>query len=264
MWCPSCRDEFRAGYTRCPDCDTDLVATRPPAPVRVRETSHRPLPPPDDVLVEFDLADWPEEERVGLELRLRMAEIPFDWDGGLLVVNEAFRDDVAELIDFVDDVEHDPVAAADADAASRAAVDPLASPGRRFVGLLVDGLVLWLVFVPVRLAQPPRVTSIVVSAVVGCAYEVGLVARFGRTIGALLAGVRIRRTDGREPPGLRVAAIRWLVPSLGVLLWPLGAIGGVLNFAWTLAVYLPVFWPRRQGLHDRAAHTVVTRERTRA
>ena len=30
MFCPSCRSEFRSGFTRCPDCDVDLVETLPP------------------------------------------------------------------------------------------------------------------------------------------------------------------------------------------------------------------------------------------
>ncbi|MHC4992874.1 MAG: hypothetical protein ACYTGC_18025, partial [Planctomycetota bacterium] len=25
MFCPSCKDEFRAGFTRCANCDVDLV-----------------------------------------------------------------------------------------------------------------------------------------------------------------------------------------------------------------------------------------------
>ena len=32
MFCPSCGDEYRAGFTRCADCDTDLVASPPAAP----------------------------------------------------------------------------------------------------------------------------------------------------------------------------------------------------------------------------------------
>jgi hypothetical protein len=31
MFCPNCGDEYQAGFTRCADCDTDLVAN-PPAP----------------------------------------------------------------------------------------------------------------------------------------------------------------------------------------------------------------------------------------
>ena len=29
MFCPNCGDEFRAGFTRCNDCDVDLVADPP-------------------------------------------------------------------------------------------------------------------------------------------------------------------------------------------------------------------------------------------
>lgn len=29
MYCPLCRAEFREGYSRCADCDVDLVATLP-------------------------------------------------------------------------------------------------------------------------------------------------------------------------------------------------------------------------------------------
>lgn len=29
MYCPICRSEYRAGYTRCAECDVDLVETLP-------------------------------------------------------------------------------------------------------------------------------------------------------------------------------------------------------------------------------------------
>ena len=32
MFCPSCGDEYRAGFTRCQDCGTDLVVSPPTAP----------------------------------------------------------------------------------------------------------------------------------------------------------------------------------------------------------------------------------------
>lgn len=32
MFCPSCGDEFRDGFDRCPDCATDLVSALPPEP----------------------------------------------------------------------------------------------------------------------------------------------------------------------------------------------------------------------------------------
>lgn len=30
MFCPKCGDEYRPGFTRCTDCDVDLVEKRPP------------------------------------------------------------------------------------------------------------------------------------------------------------------------------------------------------------------------------------------
>lgn len=30
-FCPACRSEYREGFSRCADCDVDLVAERPPA-----------------------------------------------------------------------------------------------------------------------------------------------------------------------------------------------------------------------------------------
>jgi putative signal transducing protein len=32
MWCPSCGAEYRRGFTRCADCDVELVAEPPPEP----------------------------------------------------------------------------------------------------------------------------------------------------------------------------------------------------------------------------------------
>jgi len=50
VFCPKCGDEFRPGFTRCPDCDTDLVDALPeiedPGPlemVTVLETGDQSL-----------------------------------------------------------------------------------------------------------------------------------------------------------------------------------------------------------------------------
>ncbi len=40
MFCPQCRSEYRAGFTRCENCDTALVATLPP---EAGDPSHRDL-----------------------------------------------------------------------------------------------------------------------------------------------------------------------------------------------------------------------------
>jgi hypothetical protein len=38
MFCPSCKDEFRAGFTRCANCDVDLVEDLSQVPERPAET----------------------------------------------------------------------------------------------------------------------------------------------------------------------------------------------------------------------------------
>ncbi len=47
MFCPECRDEYRAGYTRCNDCGVDLVEKLPdPAE-----------PPPADLVTVLETGD---------------------------------------------------------------------------------------------------------------------------------------------------------------------------------------------------------------
>ncbi len=43
MFCPVCKDEFRPGFTRCADCDADLVESLDAAPP---ERAARPAAPP--------------------------------------------------------------------------------------------------------------------------------------------------------------------------------------------------------------------------
>jgi hypothetical protein len=40
VWCPSCGAEYRPGFTRCPDCDVDLVDELPPEPEVEPERQH--------------------------------------------------------------------------------------------------------------------------------------------------------------------------------------------------------------------------------
>ena len=36
MFCPSCRDEYREGFTHCADCGAELVEELPPEPAEPR------------------------------------------------------------------------------------------------------------------------------------------------------------------------------------------------------------------------------------
>jgi uncharacterized RDD family membrane protein YckC len=97
--------------------------------------------------------------------------------------------------------------------------------------------------------------ALLVSVAIAGAYEVGLVATRGATLGKQLMGIRVVRYLDGGLPTWGMSAIRFLVPSLqytAVLLFQLLA----------LVVYLSAAWnPERRGLHDRASGTLVVRTR---
>ncbi|WP_256987375.1 RDD family protein, partial [Streptomyces sp. BR123] len=83
-----------------------------------------------------------------------------------------------------------------------------------------------------------------VLVVFGLLYEVLPTARWGRTAGKKLLGVRVLSAATYRPPGFGAALSRWLVGAF------LGPVGGL----WCLADR-----PRHRGPHDRAAGTYVAR-----
>lgn len=85
----------------------------------------------------------------------------------------------------------------------------------------------------------------------GVAYEVFAVALTGKTLGKHLLGIRVLDEDTAGLPDLGQAARR-ASPTL------LGAVPFLGSLAFLL--YLPILWsPRRKGLHDAIAETVVVR-----
>jgi len=136
---------------------------------------------------------------------------------------------------------------------------------RRAGGLLLDQFVVALpvVFVVVSAGFSPGdeittrtllVFNIAVTAI-AFVYATTMIALLGRTVGKLAFGTRVIRTDGGTP-GWWEAAMRALVPlSLGAI----PRIGVVLS----MLVYSLALWsPLRQGLHDKAAGTLVVRARS--
>ncbi|GGS89065.1 MULTISPECIES: RDD family protein [Streptomyces] len=83
-----------------------------------------------------------------------------------------------------------------------------------------------------------------VLAVFGLCYEVLPTARWGRTPGKKLCGVRVLSSATFRPPGFGAALSRWLV----------GAFLGPVGWLWCLGDR-----PRRRGAHDRAAGTYAAR-----
>lgn len=97
-----------------------------------------------------------------------------------------------------------------------------------------------------------------VTLVLGFGNGVVLVAASGQTIGDRVVGTR-KVTAGRQVPGFGAAFLRWLIPvTLGVL-QVLPAIGFLALTAWILDYLWPLWDPRRQALHDKAARTYVER-----
>ena len=138
------------------------------------------------------------------------------------------------------------------------AVNTLATIGRRFAAWLLDGLVLTPVMAlllalagwdPGTGMDGVPQLSLSVFWVVLVAYHVGLVARTGQTIGKRWMRIKVVDAITGAVPNLDQAGRR-AAPVLVQIIPVLGALGPVL--------YVPALWrPRRQGLHDRLAATVV-------
>ena len=157
----------------------------------------------------------------------------------------------------------------------------------RFLGFIVDGVLLFLVKAPITIpavyvpivrfyvdhptvrGQPPPTLPTeltgrllllgVLGALVGALYYGGLVAWQGRTIGQGVIGARVVRVEdgGRVPPGRAFArsTIFWASGVLG-LVPALGYIGGLVAFIGLLSV---AWDQRKQGWHDKLGRTVVVR-----
>ncbi len=140
----------------------------------------------------------------------------------------------------------------------------IAEPWRRFVGFVIDWMVLVmtsLVVVSVlgidlgagdalRLPTSARV----VQGLVGAAWYIGFTVWRGQTPGKMLIGTRVVMLRTARTPGLGPSAIRWVIPGMFAFL-PGVSIISVVIYGWLL------FNPLRQGLHDKAARTVVVHAR---
>jgi uncharacterized RDD family membrane protein YckC len=138
------------------------------------------------------------------------------------------------------------------------AVAALAPLGRRFAAWLLDGLVLtpvmalllvWSGFDPDTGIDGVSQATLSVFWLVLVAYQVGFIARSGQTIGKRLLRLRVVDATTGAVPDLDQAGRR-AAPFLVQIVPVVGAFGYLL--------YVPALWhPRRQGLHDRLAHTIV-------
>ena len=137
-------------------------------------------------------------------------------------------------------------------------VNTLASVGRRLGARFLDGVVLLPVWVALLaafgtdfsggLADIPQ-GALSCFWLVAVAYEIGMIARGGQTVGKRWLGIKVVDAVTGAVPNLDQAGRR-AAPVLVQIIPVIGALGPLL--------YAPALWrPRRQGLHDRLAATVV-------
>jgi uncharacterized RDD family membrane protein YckC len=142
----------------------------------------------------------------------------------------------------------------------------LASRAKRLAGFVADLVVLTgvaLVLVPLTGASfddvdtlSPTSTFSLANLVVLALYQIGFIAWRGQTPGKVIVGTEVVDIDTGAVPDLTGAVARFVLPA---------AAGFVPGFGTglTIAVYAWILWdPRRQGLHDKLARTVVVDLRT--
>ncbi|WP_461031002.1 RDD family protein, partial [Streptomyces sparsus] len=84
----------------------------------------------------------------------------------------------------------------------------------------------------------------------GVLYEALPTARWGRSLGKKLCGVKVLDLEAQTPPGVGAALLRWLLHAVLAV-----TAVGVVNAAWCLFDK-----PWRQCWHDKAARTFVAKD----
>ncbi len=203
---------------------------------------------------DYDFAAWTPEQRAALDLLLVRAEVPHGWDGPLLRVPVARAGEVDGLVGRVRQPRRDEVTPGPVDVPLRAG--RVADPGPRLLGAVIDMVVLVVISVLGLQFGGGRFGPTVLVA----AYEIAAVAVWGRTLGKLVVGTRVVSARDGGLPGWGSAVVRWAVPAAPTLVglaWG-SSVPGFLSFPWAIAVFGGVLWDgRRQGLHDKAAGTLV-------
>jgi len=138
----------------------------------------------------------------------------------------------------------------------------LASIGQRIGGALIDGLLTsMVVIVPLllgvvefeRLEGPLPAPLVLGLFFFGAIYTIVPTALWGQTLGKIAVGTRVVTEQDGSLPGWTRAALRWALPGI---VGRLPYVGLVVSLAVMASL---LFDPRRRGLHDRFAGTIVVK-----
>lgn len=138
---------------------------------------------------------------------------------------------------------------------------PLAAPARRVIARLIDVAVLIGLSLLVRVlvdddlsAAETSATAAILTLALTVAYEVGMVASIGATVGKLATGLRIVDQQGHIPPSPKSAILRWAPNALAIV----PVVGILAAMAVLLASLIWIFTePQRRSIFDRTARTHV-------
>jgi uncharacterized RDD family membrane protein YckC len=125
-----------------------------------------------------------------------------------------------------------------------------ASPGIRFVALLIDVVILSIIQTVVNLifgADPAEVNpgASIINFIIGAAYFIVLISQWGTTVGGRIVSIKVVDTNGGQP-SWGTAAIRWVISIVSAAVFFIG--------------YLWAFWDRnKQTWQDKVANTYVVK-----
>lgn len=121
----------------------------------------------------------------------------------------------------------------------------------RFIGALIDGIIIGVVALVVFVASDSAVLTQVVAAALAFVYGWLLIARDGQTIGKKVANTRVVMVGTAAQPDNNAALIRAAVAQLPGVIPIVGPIYGLIYLG------MIVFSKDHRGPHDLAAKTIV-------
>lgn len=146
----------------------------------------------------------------------------------------------------------------------------LASPGQRIGARLIDWII-WIVvtvviaivfgasFVATGGDAAGAFSGLIAGALV-VAYEVGMVATRGATLGKMALGLKVVNEDG-SPPDLKVAAMRMILYIASIVIGLLPLLGGLFGLALIVVGIVSLVFlftdDNRQAVWDKIANTLV-------